>query len=165
MADLVASQLALKHAKSRKSWKLSPPKTAWKSWCSFLAREIEILELEKKNKYQGAQADGGHPKEYYLREQMKAIQKELGEKDERTTEADEYREKIAEANLPEEVEKKALKEAERLEKCCRLQLKGCHQDILGLAVGVTLGMLQTEDRLDLPVAKYSRCRPLWPDKG
>jgi len=55
-------------------------------------------------------------KEYYLREQMKAIQKELGEKDERMAEAEEYREKIAAAGLPKEVEEKAIKEVERLEK-------------------------------------------------
>ncbi|HBI26789.1 MAG TPA: endopeptidase La, partial [Peptococcaceae bacterium] len=55
-------------------------------------------------------------KEYYLREQMRAIQKELGEKDDRQAEVDELRERIAKANLPEEVEAKAIKELERLEK-------------------------------------------------
>jgi AraC-like DNA-binding protein/MoxR-like ATPase len=55
-------------------------------------------------------------KEYYLREQVRAIQKELGEKDDRQAEVDELRERIAEANLPEEVEEKAIKELERLEK-------------------------------------------------
>ena len=55
-------------------------------------------------------------KEYYLREQLKAIQKELGEKDERGAEAEELREKIEEANLPKVVEEKALKEVDRLEK-------------------------------------------------
>ena len=55
-------------------------------------------------------------KEYYLREQMKAIQKELGEKDERMAEADELRAQVEEQELPEEVRERALKEIDRLEK-------------------------------------------------
>ncbi|HED23658.1 MAG TPA: endopeptidase La, partial [Firmicutes bacterium] len=92
-------------------------------------------------------------KEYFLREQMKAIQKELGESDERTAEADEYREKIAEATLPEEVEEKALKEVERLAKMPPAAAEGTvirtYLDWL-----LELPWLEeTEDRLDLETAE------------
>ena len=55
-------------------------------------------------------------REYYLREQLKAIKKELGEEDEQTLEIEEYRRKIAEAGMPEEAEKEALRELNRMEK-------------------------------------------------
>ena len=85
--------------------------------------EMEILELEKKIGLRVRKQMEKTQKEYYLREQIRAIQKELGERDERSAEVDEYREKIDEAKLPEEVEKKALKELERLEKMPLLLLR------------------------------------------
>ena len=77
---------------------------------------MEVLELERKINIRVRKAMEKTQKEYYLREQMKAIQKELGDKDDRAGEVEELREKIAQINLPEEVEEKALKEVERLEK-------------------------------------------------
>ncbi|MFU8795085.1 MAG: endopeptidase La, partial [Dethiobacteria bacterium] len=92
-------------------------------------------------------------KEYYLREQMKAIQKELGEKDERMAEAEEYREKIAEAKLPEEVEEKAIKEVERLEKMPPAAAEGT---VIRTYLDWLLDLpwsVDTEDRLDLDMAE------------
>jgi ATP-dependent Lon protease len=80
---------------------------------------MEILDLERKINMRVRKQMEKTQKEYYLREQMRAIQKELGEKDERQAEVEELRERIAEANFPEEVEEKALKELDRLEKCRR----------------------------------------------
>lgn len=82
----------------------------------ILSREMEILDLERKINMRVRKQMEKTQKEYYLREQMRAIQKELGEKDERQAEVEELRERIAEANFPEEVEEKALKELDRLEK-------------------------------------------------
>ncbi|RYD01804.1 hypothetical protein N752_28525 [Desulforamulus aquiferis] len=84
--------------------------------CAIVAKELEIVELERKINIRVRKQMEKTQKEYYLREQMKAIQKELGEKDERVAECEELREKISKAKLPKEVEEKALKEVERLEK-------------------------------------------------
>ena len=84
-----------------------------RSWGIF-SPEMEILDLERK--IMRVRKQMKTQKEYYLREQMRAIQKELGEKDERMAEVEELRERIAEANFPKEVEEKALKELDRLEK-------------------------------------------------
>jgi ATP-dependent Lon protease len=58
------------------------------------SQEIEILEIEKKINFRVKKQIEKNQKEFYLREQMKAIQRELGQQDERIAEADEYREKV-----------------------------------------------------------------------
>ena len=92
------------------------PQSRLEILAEILNREMEILELERKINLRVRKQMEKTQKEYYLREQIKAIQKELGERDERTAEVDEYREKMKEIELPEEVEKKVLKEIDRLEK-------------------------------------------------
>jgi ATP-dependent Lon protease len=83
---------------------------------SALGRELEVLELGKKIQ---KEAQGNMEKvqrEYFLREQLKAIQRELGEEDEQTVEIEEYRRKIQSSGMPEEAEKEALRELSRMEK-------------------------------------------------
>ncbi|MEW6524878.1 MAG: endopeptidase La [Bacillota bacterium] len=82
----------------------------------ILGREMELLELEKRINVRVRKQIEKTQKEYYLREQMKAIQKELGEREDKTAEVDEFRAKIAELGLPQDVEEKALREVDRLEK-------------------------------------------------
>ena len=81
-----------------------------------LLRELEVLELGNKIESTVKSEVGKTQREYYLREQLKAIQKELGETDENTKEIDELREKIDEAGMPEEAKKEALRELNRLSK-------------------------------------------------
>ena len=81
-----------------------------------LNKEIEILEVERKISSRVKKELEESQKEFYLREKMKAIQQELGERDERTTEIDELRKRIAAAKMPEEVEERAMKEVDRLER-------------------------------------------------
>jgi len=77
---------------------------------------MEVLELERKINVRVRKQMEKTQREYYLREQIKAIQKELGERDEKGTESEEFRAKIEEAGLPDEVKEKALREVDRLEK-------------------------------------------------
>ncbi len=81
---------------------------------SFLNRELEILELGTRIQSQIKDELSKGQREYYLREQIKAIQKELGETDERTAEINKFRERIEKAQLPEEARKEAERELERL---------------------------------------------------
>ena len=81
-----------------------------------LAKEVEVMELGSKIQSQIQTEMGKSQREYYLREQMKAIQKELGEGDERASEVEELREKIAAARMPEEALREATRELERLAK-------------------------------------------------
>jgi ATP-dependent Lon protease len=81
-----------------------------------LAREIEILDIEKRLNSRVRKQMEKNQREYYLREQMKAIQKELGQKDDRGSEAEELRDKVEELKLPAEVAERCHKEIDRLER-------------------------------------------------
>jgi ATP-dependent Lon protease len=82
----------------------------------ILTKELEVLELGSKIQSQVQSEVGKNQREYFLREQMKAIQKELGEGDEQARESDELRAKILAAGMPEDVQKEALRELDRLAK-------------------------------------------------
>ncbi|PWH18491.1 MAG: endopeptidase La [Anaerolineae bacterium] len=81
---------------------------------SLLAREADVLELEDKIHSRAQSEVDRSQREYYLREQMKAIQTELGEGDIWTQEIEELRERVQQANLPQEAQERALKEIDRL---------------------------------------------------
>jgi ATP-dependent Lon protease len=82
----------------------------------LLIKELEVLELGSKIQSQVQSEVGKNQREYFLREQMKAIQKELGEGDDQAREIEELREKIEAAGMPEEAKKDALRELDRLSK-------------------------------------------------
>jgi ATP-dependent Lon protease len=82
----------------------------------ILIKELEVLELGSKIQSQVQSEVGKNQREYFLREQMKAIQKELGEGDEQTKEAEELHQKIEAAGMPDGVKKEALRELDRLSK-------------------------------------------------
>jgi len=82
----------------------------------ILIKELEVLELGSKIQSQVQSEVGKNQREYFLREQLKAIQKELGEGDEQTKEIDELRAKIDSAGMPDAVKKEALRELDRLSK-------------------------------------------------
>jgi ATP-dependent Lon protease len=81
-----------------------------------LTREVEILELKSKIQSEVHDEVGKNQKEYYLREQLKAIQKELGEGDDTIKELEELRRAVEEANMPEEAKTEAIRELKRLSK-------------------------------------------------
>jgi len=119
----------------------------------IISREMELVELEKRINVRVRKQMERTQKEYYLREQMKAIQKELGERDDRGTEAEEYRAKISELKLSKELEEKALKEVERLEKMPPMAAEAVVvRTYLDWIVSLPWNV-QTEDRLDIEVAE------------
>lgn len=153
LADVIASHLTLKVQQKQGILEATAPRDRLDKLSEILSHEMEILEIERKINLRVRKQMERTQKEYYLREQMKAIQKELGEKDERMAEADEYREKIAEAELPEDVEEKALKEVERLEKMPPAAAEGVViRNYLDWVLSLPW-LTQTEDRLDLTAAE------------
>ncbi|MCL6589790.1 MAG: endopeptidase La [Firmicutes bacterium] len=116
LADIIASHLDFKVDDKQKILEAVSVKLRLETLCSFLMKEIDILEMERKIHFRVRKQMEKTQKEYYLREQMKAIQKELGDHDERMAEVEELRARLAKLTLPEEVEEKTLKEIDRLAK-------------------------------------------------
>ncbi len=81
---------------------------------AILTRELEVLELGRKIQSEAQSKMEKMQREFFLREQLKAIKQELGEEDEQTIEIKEYEKKIAEAGMPEEAEKEARRELDRM---------------------------------------------------
>ena len=115
-ADIVASHLSIKIEDKQKILETLNFKERLELLFQIISQEIEILEIERKINYRVKKQIEKNQKEYYLREQMKAIQMELGQQDERTAEADEYREKILALELKKDIQEKMLKEVDRMEK-------------------------------------------------
>ncbi len=82
----------------------------------LLKKEIDILEIQRSIRNRVEKEMGDTQREFILREQMKAIQQELGERDERYGEIEDYKGRIEQACMPEEVQERAIKELDRLEK-------------------------------------------------
>ena len=114
LADIIASNMQLKIDQKQEILDEFHPERRLEKILETLMSEIEILEVEKNISVRVRKQIDKMQREYYLREQIKAIQTELGDKDGITGEVDEYRKKIEAAKLPEEAEKRALKELDRL---------------------------------------------------
>ncbi len=115
-ADVIASNLTIKIEEKQEILSLFDAKARLEKLYEILSRELEILEIERKINSRVRKQIDKSQKEYYLREQLKAIQKELGERDGQTEEIDIYREKLAKLDVPEEVREKVEKELDRLSK-------------------------------------------------
>jgi ATP-dependent Lon protease len=116
LADFVAAHLNLEIEEYQVILETEDVKKRLEKLTVFLNRELEILELRGKIQSQAQSVMDKAQREFYLREQLKAIQKELGEFDERTMEINELKRKIEEANLPGEAKKEAERELDRLSK-------------------------------------------------
>src|ERR1051326_8677546 len=114
VTDLIASNLNISLEEKQDLLNTLDLRTRLEKLSTILNREIELLELGHKIQSQVQTELNKNQKEFYLRQQMKAIQKELGEGDARTAEIDELRDKIAEAKMPEEASKAAEHELDRL---------------------------------------------------
>jgi ATP-dependent Lon protease len=117
LADVVAASLpALGTAVKQELLETLDVKLRLQRLVGALTKEVEVLELGSKIQSQVESEVGKGQREYYLREQLKAIQKELGQTDERAQELDELRQKIESAGMTEEAKREALRELDRLAK-------------------------------------------------
>ncbi len=116
LADIITAHLALKVEEKQEILELFSPKGRLEKIAEILNRELEIMMVEKKIRGQVRKQMEQIQKEYYLREQMKAIQKELGETDERGEEIEELKQAIAKAKMPKEAREKTEKELNKLTK-------------------------------------------------
>jgi ATP-dependent Lon protease len=117
LADFIASSLAtLSTATKQEVLETVDVRARLDLLNRLLIKEAEVLELGSKIQSQVQSEVGKNQREYFLREQMKAIQKELGEGDDQTKEIEELREKIEAAGMPDAVKKEARRELDRLSK-------------------------------------------------
>lgn len=152
LADLIASSLKISTEEKQEVLECVNLKERLEKVNVLLNKEINILEIGNKIQTQVKGEIDKTQREYYLREQMKAIQKELGEGDERGLEVEEFREKIEKAKMPADVKKIAEKELKRLSKMhpasaeysvCRTYLE---------VLTELPWMLGTDDNLDVKAA-------------
>jgi ATP-dependent Lon protease len=115
LADLVASNLRLRLRDSQRILEAAEPVERLKLVHGFLARELEVTSVVSRIQSAAKEEMGRGQREYYLREQLKAIRRELGEADERAEEAEAYLKAIEEAKPSEEATKEAHKQLRRLE--------------------------------------------------
>jgi ATP-dependent Lon protease len=117
LGDLVAATLSALTTQVKQELLETPDvKARLAQLVAVLTKEAEVLALGSKIQSQVESEVGRSQREYYLREQLKAIQKELGQTDERTQELDDLRKKIEAAGMTEEAKKEALRELDRLSK-------------------------------------------------
>src|SRR5437660_447525 len=115
LVDFVASSLPFLSTKDKQEiLETSDVHRRLQSVNRHLAKELEVQQLRNKIQTEVQDQVQQSQREYYLREQMKAIQKELGEQDEASRDVDELRQKIEAAGMPDDVKKEALKELTRL---------------------------------------------------
>ncbi len=115
LADLVASNLRLKIEEAQGVLEETEPVARLTLVNNLLSRELQLAEMQAKIQNQAKEEMTKSQREYFLREQLKAIKTELGDIDNKTEEVEELRGKIAEAGMPEEVRKEADKQMRRLE--------------------------------------------------
>lgn len=149
LADFIAFYGNFELPEKQQLLETSAPEERLRLLIPLLEKELAILELEAKIRSQvKTELDRTH-REYYLREQLKAIQQELGELDERTAELKELRARIGSAGMPKQVEEVALKELDRLAK---IPPQAAEYAVVRTYLDWLCGMpwnVATEDNLDL----------------
>ncbi len=153
LSDLAASVLSISVEEKIGLLERNNVKDRIHKLIAIVTREVDLQEISSKIQSQVADEVGKTQRQYYLREQMKAIQKELGEDDDRAQEIDELRKKVEAAGMPEEVRKVAEKEVDRLSKmppqAAEYTVSRTYLDWL-----VSLPWsVETEDKLEVPEAR------------
>ena len=115
LADLVAANLRLKIEEAQLVLDEMDPIRSLIKVNDFLRKEMEVSAIQAKIQSQAREEMDRTQREYFLREQLRAIKKELGDMDETTKEMEDYRLKIAQARMPKQAEEEAVKQLSRLE--------------------------------------------------
>ena len=153
LADLVASNLDLTVEKAQEILEVLDPIERLKALGEVLGKEVQVLTMQAKIQSQAKDEMTRTQREYFLREQMRAIRSELGEEDERTKEFKDLRRKIKKAKMPQEVEKEALRELDRLE---QMHPDAAEASMVRTYIDWLIDMpwsKSTKDNLDLKKAK------------
>lgn len=153
MADLVAAHMSLSVEDKQKVLETTDVMERLRLLLEMLAKEVRVLELSSKVQSEVNTELSKSQREYYLREQLKAIQKELGEGDDRGEELDELKQKIDQTQLPQEALKEVTREYDRLR---RMNPGSPEYTVARTYVDTMLAMpwtSSTEDNLDLQHAK------------
>lgn len=114
LADLIATNLDVEVAEKQKMLEEKSPRKRLQMLSKIVMRELDVLELGQKLQTRVRKSIDKDQREYYLRQQLKAIQRELGEVDEGSVELDDLRERIEAADFPEKVQVAADRELDRL---------------------------------------------------
>jgi ATP-dependent Lon protease len=115
LADVAAANLGLAVDKAQEVLEIVDPIERLKKLSEILGKEIELLNMQAKILSQAKEEMSKSQRDYFLREQMKAIRTELGEGDERSEEVEDLRKRIKKAKMPKDIEKEAKKQLERLD--------------------------------------------------
>lgn len=153
LADLVASNLGLKMSEAQGLLEMSDPLARIKNVNEILMRELEVLAMQAKIRSQAKDEMTKSQKEYFLREQIRAIKNELGDGDNKQEEMQELRQKLLEAKMPDEAEQEVMKQLGRLE---RMHPDSSEASILRSYLELVVELpwnKATEDNLDLKHAK------------
>jgi ATP-dependent Lon protease len=116
LADLIASNLNITTEQKQEILEIFDVAHRLKNLTFMITKEVEVLEMSKKIQSEAASEMGKSQREYILREQLKAIRRELGEADDQTLELEEFKKKIEEAKMSAEAKEAAEKELDRLSK-------------------------------------------------
>ncbi len=152
MADLIASNLNIPVEQKQDVLSTSNIRERLSRLTSYVNRELNVLELGKQIQSRAASEMGRDQKEYFLREQLKAIQEELGETDQSKAELDKFRKKIAAAQMSPEALEAANRELDRLS---RIPPAAAEYTVARTYLDWLCSLpwkRQTEDNLDIPSA-------------
>jgi ATP-dependent Lon protease len=115
LADLVASNLRLNIEDSQQLLEIVDPKKRLKKVNDLLAKEVQLSTMQAKIQAEVKEEMSRSQRDYFLREQVRAINKELGEADDSLLELEDYKKKIKRARMPKDADKEAAKQLKRLE--------------------------------------------------
>ncbi|MDR3207019.1 MAG: endopeptidase La [Oscillospiraceae bacterium] len=153
LADYITQNMSVRHEDKQAILETLPPLERLSQVTTLLMREIELLEIEQDIQGKLHQQLGKNQKEYYLREQLKTIQSELGDREDTVADLEDYREKIFMLRLGDDTEGKLLQELGRLS---RMSPASPEAAVVRTWLDTVLGMpwtRTTNDRLDIEAAQ------------